>query len=247
MKLIKFLPIIIASLLLSGLGCSNDDDPQPQPQCLDGDGNIVTQTIQLPTDISGFNMFIVADVVLTKGEPQEVRITAEQNIIDNIETNVSNGIWDIKYDECVDDHRDITIYITMATLEKLTVTGVGEISSTNTFDQLNDLELVFTGAGSIDLDIAARHVNSNLTGAGNIALAGSTESQEITISGTGHYRAFDLISDTCTVLLTGVGNCEVLVNDVLDVTITGVGNVSYKGGPDITATITGLGRLINAN
>lgn len=68
---------------------------------------------------------IGANVVLTKGEPQELKIEAEQNILDDIETNVSGGILKIDQDRCLDVHEEITVYITLASLEKITVTGAG--------------------------------------------------------------------------------------------------------------------------
>ena len=60
-------------------------------------------------------------------------------------------------------------------------------------------------------------------------------------------KAFDLEVGTCSINITGVGDCEVHVRDSLTVDIIGVGNVYYLGQPSITSSISGVGALIDAN
>lgn len=67
-----------------------------------------------------------------------------------------------------------------------------------------------------------------------------------TFSGAGNILAFDLISETTIISLSGTGKAEVYVDQLLDVTITGAGSVYYKGKPTIIQNITGSGSLIDA-
>ena len=249
MKTIKhFFLLFFTGLLMVSLGCDNDNDNDPTPSgCIDGIGNVVNQDITLPGDITGFAMTIVADVVLTQGATQEVSISAQQNIIDNIETRVANGNWEIDFEQCANDYEDITIYITLPDLKDIVITGVGSVSATNTFTGLEELNITFTGSGDLTLDVEAQTINSSITGVGDIVLSGTTVDQSITISGVGNYHGFDLISETCTVMVSGAGNAEVSVTDDLNVTISGAGNVYYKGSPDLTVTISGTGNLIDSN
>jgi hypothetical protein len=90
-------------------------------------------------------------------------------------------------------------------------------------------------------------LNSTLSGAGNIVLVGKVGTYQITHSGAGNILAFDLISETTIISLSGTGKAEVYVDQLLDVTITGAGSVYYKGKPTIIQNITGSGSLIDAN
>ena len=243
----QFLFLFLGVLLMTSLGCDNENDNPKPSNCIDGTGSVVSEDIVLPGNITGFEMLIAADIVLTQGLVQEVRIEAQQNIIDNILTEVSNGNWKIEYDRCVDNHEDVTIYITLPTLKEIVFTGVGDLSSTNSFENLDDPLIVFTGVGTVTLDLSANSITSIITGVATFNLSGTVENQNVTFSGVGNYNAFTLNSKTCDIRVTGSGDCKVLVTDALDVTITGSGDVYYKGMPSISVTITGSGALIDAN
>jgi len=104
-------------------------------------------------------------------------------------------------------------------------------------------------ADTIRFDITIPDISSiTLTGVGDYILSGDYQDElAISLTGVGTVKAFDLEVGTCTILITGVGDCEVNVKDELIVIITGVGDIYYKGDPSFDQTITGVGRLIDAN
>ena len=60
---------------------------------------------------------------------QSIRIDAQQNILDNIETFVNNEVLTIKFDKNVGRHEEIYVYLTIANLKQLGISGSGDISS----------------------------------------------------------------------------------------------------------------------
>ena len=75
-----------------------------------GAGAIVSETKEISL-IEGLKLEIPATVHLTKGDKQSLRIDAQQNIIDNIETHVNNEVLTLKFDEYVAWHKDIHFYL----------------------------------------------------------------------------------------------------------------------------------------
>ena len=243
----KFLNVSIAILLLAGLTFSSCDQDVLR---IDGEGPIVTETLQVP-DFRGINLEEGADVVITQGSVQEVVATGHGNIIDRLKTNVSGDVWDIDFENGRYGDYELTIYITVPDLEEVLLSGAGDII-VNDFTDQGNLDLSISGSGEIFLNQfdGPDYLDINISGSGSITAQNdipSVKKTDIRISGSGNYFGFAVNTDECDVVIPGSGVCEVFVNDVLDVTISGSGMVYYKGNPSINQTITGSGTIVNAN
>lgn len=210
-----------------------------------GTGPVVTQAISIG-ELSAINMTISADVYFIKGDVQYIEIEAQQNIIDNIERDVDNGMWEIEFDKRVYTHEPVKIYITTPHIEEIIISGSGDIFTEDMFES-DEIELIISGSG--DIDFAAKSLVTNITisGSGDIYLNGETNVQDIIISGSGNYNAYDYLSTETEVSIPGSGNCRVNVSDMLDVDISGSGSVFYRGYPTIRTSISGSGSVIDSN
>jgi hypothetical protein len=92
-------------------------------------------------------------------------------------------------------------------------------------------------------DLAARNLTIKVSGSGNFDLAGQVDTQDITITGAGNYRASDLQSKEAQVAISGSGDVTVWATDSLDARITGFGNIRYYGNPSVSQSITGGGTV----
>ena len=229
-----------------------------------GSGSVVSENIDANL-IEGLNLEIPATVYLTKSNDQSIRIDAQQNILDNIETYVTDDVLTIKFDENVANHKDIKIYISLANLKRLSITGSGDISSDDSFETEEKLDISISGSGDIEADAPeveinisgsgdiklvtnTQKLNSNISGSGDILLSGeSTGTANYQISGSGDISAFDFETVDCSVNTAGSGSAKVYVTNSLNVVIAGTGDVYYKGNPSLNVSIAGTGNVVNAN
>jgi hypothetical protein len=237
-RLIILLLIIPGFLLFEGCGKSLTG--------IKGEGPVVSQDFDLPL-FWGIAQSIDANVILSEGDVQSVRVEGQQNIINNLKQTVSNGVWNLDYHDNVRTHAGLTIYITSPNIDYLTVSGSGNIESTNTFTDTTNVYLNISGSGNISLRTNAWQVQSIISGSGNINISGWAINHSATISGSGSVRAFDLITENTNVTISGSGIAQVYASDYLNVTISGSGSVFYRGNPQINVNITGSGALINSN
>lgn len=208
-----------------------------------GYGDIVTQSLVLE-NFTGFVNSISADIYITQGEEPEVVIEAQQNIIDNIEQDrVENGFWKIKYDRWVRRADKVKIYITMPYLDKVVISGSGKVTGETIFTDLDDLDLVISGSGSIYLDFESENLDITISGSGDMDLSGVTPTIDATISGSGNVRAFDLESDSVECVISGSGDTRLSVSEYLKAVISGSGSVIYRGIPEINVRISGSGNV----
>jgi hypothetical protein len=207
-----------------------------------GEGPKITKTLDVD-NFDGVGLSINADLYLTQGDSYSFRIEAQENIIENIETDIDGGYLKIKFDKNVGRHAGITIWITMPTLTKAYLSGSGLIKSERPFKGLGNLEVGISGSGDIDLAFDAADVNTRISGSGDIRLNGSARNMEIRISGSGEVAAGGLTTNNCSVRISGSGDCEVNAEGDLVVSTSGSGDVYYRGRPRVKAKVSGSGEV----
>jgi len=189
-----------------------------------GEGPKVTKTLDLD-EITELGVSIGANVYLTQGNKQKVEVKAQQNIIDLLDREVRGGKWRVRLEKGTNlkNHDGIDIYMTISTIEELSVAGSGSIIGKTKFNNLDDLEVSIAGSGDVDL-------------------SGSGDDLEVSVAGSGDVDMAGFVVDNCEVSIAGSGDCEVNVSGSLKVSIAGSGDVKYKGNPDkVKSSIAGSG------
>ena len=244
-KKLSWLVLAIAGIFTIN-GCFIDvDDDDGFFNCVDGSGPIVTETLTLP-NFTGISLEMSGTVLISQGPVQSVVVEGKGNIIDELELDVTNGIWHIETDRCVRDIGDLKIFITVPDISVLNVSGSGDIISENTL-VIGDIELDVSGSGTIDVEMEADDIDAAISGSGEVFLSGSADELKFRISGSGDLRSFNLQCRTADLTISGSGDAEVRVSDQLDVRISGSGDVFYKGNPTLNVQISGSGQVVNAN
>ncbi len=236
----KNLQILVLFFVTSFLTVSTSCAQKNWGSGITGEGSAVTENWDL-SSFDGIALSVNADVYLTQGSSQSIKVSGQKNILDNIERNVKDDVWKIKFKERVKKHEELKIWITIPDLTKVAVAGSGDVKGENTFRDLGDLNLAVAGSGDINLSFEAGDVNTSISGSGDISLAGSAKSNNIAISGAGDISAFDLRTSSCNISIAGSGDCQVNASNNLDVTIAGSGDVVYVGSPKVTKKIAGSG------
>jgi len=210
-----------------------------------GEGDTVTRQLTVPA-FEGVDLRIAGDVVLMEGPTQKVEVQGQENIINQLETDVDNGTWEIEFDNRVRNYDRLKVFITLPELRRMVISRSSNIQGLSTFTSA-DLSVNVSGSGNTTLTTTPTTVDARISGAGNIELTGTTTNQSVRISGSGNYRSFGLRSDNCDVTISGAGDVEVTANTSLRADISGSGSVRYKGQPTINFSGSGSGRVINSN
>lgn len=196
-------------------------------------------------DFDRLRLKSIGHVYVKLGDEQSVRIEADDDVVDNVVTEVYGNELVITiegaFPEWIVDPK-IEIFIVMKEIKGFELTGVGKISSEGVL-KTTDLELRNAGLGSIFLQIEADDIITRLDGLGQISLEGTAKSNNITIKGAGKVDSKYLETKEAKILSSGFGACTVYATEELDVKITGLGKVRYRGNPEVKRKITGIGSL----
>lgn len=211
-------------------------------QKIKGTGPRVTRTLDLAS-FEKIESNISADVEITQGSTQKITVEGQANIIDLIQTEVSDNKWKIKFPKNTwGDYEDLKIKITLPKLTAVGLGGSGSIITTNMFTA-DEFNVGVSGSGTVKVMVEANRVDCGLSGSGNIHLQGKTHDLKIGTSGSGNVKALDFSASQVKIGISGSGSCEVSATDMLEAGISGSGSIRYKGQPKIKTGISGSGSI----
>lgn len=235
----KKLSLALISGLLLFSGCIF---PQRSTRII-GSGDMITQARR----VSGFNSIQlngIGTLYIEQGNGESLEITAEDNIIEYLESNVVGN--NLRLEESnfvnVDPTKEIIYRLSVKDLEKLEVNGLGELH----IGPLETPRLNFkiSGSGDADfMDLQADSLMLEISGLGNVKVTGNVASQRVDLSGAGHYDAQNLLSGEAKINISGTGKAVVWVTSELDVELSGMGNLQYYGSPVLSTEISGIGTV----
>ncbi len=218
MKNIIQLVLLIA---ITVLAACNDDQLK-----ITGSGKIITEN-RTGNSFDKIHTSGSLDISIVQGNQQSIELVADDNVINNIITEVSSNTLNVALKSGNYNNINVKVNITIPDLKGLNNIGSGNMTVTD-FLNINNLEVGNTGSGNI-----------NVSGTGNTLI--------ITNSGSGNFNGFNYVVDDCAVNNSGSGHSKINCSDNLSGANSGSGNVSYKGNPkSVTISNTGSGNVTNA-
>lgn len=193
---------------------------------IEGSGSSISE-IRNVTEFTKVSSEGVFEVTVTHGNSQSAEITANDNIIQRLKTEVVDNELRLYLDDR--NYKDISLKanIVAERINSIKNTGIGDFVISNVDENGN--------------------FNISNSGTGNISITGNAESLTLENVGDGKFNGFEFIVLNCSAKIIGSGDCEVHPISTLNVDIEGSGDVYYKGTPAIEANIAGSGKVIDAN
>lgn len=193
----------------------------PESPVIDGSGRLISET----RAVSGFkavDLNAFGTLTITQGEEEGLEISAEDNVMPLISSDVSDGTLLIKMNGTLNTTRGVIFRLKVKDLEAITISGAGGVKRSK---------------------LEGDTLSVRLLGAGSVELFGTVRAQNVEIAGAGAYNAPELASEEATVTIDGFGSAIVQVSKRLDATVNGAGSVEYIGSPEITENVSGLGTV----
>jgi hypothetical protein len=262
-KNVKFLLVglvLVVSILACDISVNTGDLAGER---IRGSGDIAEED----RDVSGMSrveLAMTGTLHIEVGDNEELRIEAEDNLLDYIETDVRGGelVIETRQGYDLDPTRSIEYFLTVTELEAIRLSSDGDAeapelqaerfsinidsSGSLNIDSLDcpSLDVEISSSGNVSIseltgDTISIDINSN----GDLEIAGGqVEGQDISISSSGEYRANDLASLVAVVDLSSNGSATIRVSDRLSGTLSSSGFVYYIGDPELDVSTTSSGR-----
>jgi predicted small secreted protein len=212
-----------------------------------GSGNVTTEDRPV-SGVTGVALRTLGDLTIEVGDQESLRIEAEDNLLQYLETTVSGGVLNIQEAEDVDlrPKKAVRYYLTVKSLESIEVTSSGNVTAPVL--TAGGLTVDVTSSGDVEVaSLEADSLEVRLSSSGGVTIGGGqVTSQEARLSSSGDYDAGDLRSSSATVGLSSSGSAIIWVTDRLEADLSSSGHLEYYGSPqaDVNESSSGDARSL---
>ncbi|MBU0743618.1 DUF2807 domain-containing protein [bacterium] len=189
---------------------------------IEGSGVMETRSFDLK-DFEAIELEGAMDIEVAFGGRQEVAVTLDDNLFDNLELEVNGRTLTVGWDKSCDPDGDCRMRITMRKLKAVKIEGAGDIGIR---------------------DLSGDAFAYDLYGAGDLEIDGQVGELDITLNGAGDVEARALKAKRVKALVNGVGDVKVTATESIDARVNGVGEIDYWGEPEREKTrVGGIGEI----
>jgi hypothetical protein len=266
----NYVAFILVGLILvfSVLACDLPMYGDLGSQTVRGSG-VVAEENRDVINISGIELAMPGTVYLLMGSTESLRIEAEENLLEYIETDVTAGrlVIETRRGIRLQTTRPINYYLTVDDLKTIVISSSGDVEAEDlqsesvsvTTSSSGNLSIGSLDCTSLDVEISssgnaaiaelmATSISVQISSSGNLeVLGGQVQRQDISISSSGEYRAKDLASAEAEVTLTSNGTATISVSDRLSGRLSSSGDIYYIGNPEVNVRTTSSGRTVRIN
>lgn len=212
-------------------------------------GPVVSETRQC-NSFSRLHLDDNVDIILHTDTTPFLKVTAGQNLLEGIITEVSENTLYVKNENRCNWVRSFknryTVEVGLAQPEMISYYGSGTVTCADTIRSDDFTFDCWNGSGSVDLLLDCGTVRLSIhNGRCDLRASGESGVTYLFLNDTGYLLTGDLRSGYCYVRNSGTGDILLNVEKELGVEIFYYGSVFYRGDPyRIDRNITGSGRLI---
>lgn len=231
---------LIAPTLLLALTACGPDEVRVVGE-YDSIENRSDATTRVATDADGDRETI--EISCLTGSASDIRIETENGFFDGEASMTVRSDGDVS---------DCTIILDPDTLERIHVSGNGDIDIEGTATGLGLVSI--TGSGNLDInavhtdnfqldasgtgdlsigDLVLDELDVNMTGTSSATLAGEVESADVYLTGTTALDARDLVVQDLDLEMNGDAEAEITVEGSLDADLSGSATLDVWAGADL--------------
>ncbi|NQU85117.1 MAG: DUF2807 domain-containing protein [Mariniphaga sp.] len=200
-------------------------------------GNANASTEKENRKTSDFNSIHVStgiDLFLTMGSDEKVTIVADDEIIDDIITEVKNGVLKIYQKNRMfrwNFNKERKAYVTVKTLEKLHASSGSDVISENTITG-DELEVRVSSGSDIKIEVEVNSLDLKSSSGSDARIAGKAKYFKADASSGSDIKAQDLKTKNCEVEVSSGSDASVNVSGELIARASSGGDINYYGNPE---------------
>lgn len=221
--------IMLAITVFGFAAQSQKNDKYNDKERIEGSGNVITKDFP----VKSFDQLTSSGVFslkLSQGDKEQVKIEAEDNLMDlfTVQNEGSKLTIHMKKDVSINTKKKMIVYVTFKNLKNMNLSMVGGTSSDDKL-RFSDLKLKNQSVGSVNLNMTLQSLHLENESVGTLKLAGSADNAVIKSNSVGSVQAGDFVVQKMEIDNNGVGSATVNAEKELKVSDSFLGKVSNKG------------------
>jgi len=195
-----------------------------------GNGEVVSEDRTINSNFNEIKVQQGIQVFLTQGNSTELKVEADENIIDLLITEVKDNELKIYFEKNVNKAKSRNVYLTANEISKIRTSSGAMIKTENTLET-NTLELDSSSGSSIKVTVNASEIISSSSSGSNIHVYGKTKSFSASASSGSSIDADKLETVNTSAKVSSGANIDVNVSGKLVAKASSGGSIDYEGNP----------------
>lgn len=189
----------------------------------------------------------VFNLMLIQSDQESIEVEGDEELIKKLLIDQDGDLLTLSMEEDIEDNfftkEELRITLSLKDLKELKYDGVGNVKTNGIF-KVDQVRLIGTGVGNLELDLDAQQIDADFDMVGNINLQGKSNRAFFTNNGVGNLDASNLIVKDMEINSSGIGKVEIHCNGDLSLVVDGIGSVSYSGHPRVLKKeVSGIGKV----
>jgi hypothetical protein len=210
---------------------------------LTGSGNMVSERRNVEA-FQAIDAGGIAEVIFQQGSVLSVEVTADDNIIEWVETRVKGGTLHVKVKKNK-SYIDATVRVTVTApmLRGVDCSGASSFRSNGVWQSTEPVRIEASGASAVEAELDTPEVVVRASGGGEVQLRGKTRLTDFDAAGRASIRAMDLFAEEAKLDASGAGSIHAYASVRLKAKASGAAGIRYAGGGAVQSTISGAGSV----
>lgn len=195
-----------------------------------GNGEVVSEDRTISSNFSEIKVQQGIQVYITQGNSTELKVEADENIIDVLRTEVKNNILNIYFDKNVYKASSRKVYLTTSDISKIETSSGASVKTENTIET-TILELDSSSGSAIKMYVNADEISSSSSSGATINIYGKSKEFSAMASSGSTIDADKLETINATAKVSSGANIDLNVSGKLIAKASSGGDIDYEGNP----------------
>lgn len=209
---------------------------------IQGNRNVVSEDRKINSDFETIKVSEGITVYLTQSDDVDLRVEADENIIDLLVTEVEGDVLKIYFDKKVSRAKARNVYLSAEKISSIKTSSGAEVKSEGVIES-KDIVLRSSSGSEINIKVDALSVTASTSSGSEIDVSGSTEYFTGNASSGSEIDADNLIAKNGNVSVSSGAGIDVHVTDELTASASSGGNISYVGNPNLNKSKSSGGSI----
>ncbi len=200
-------------------------------------------TVEEVRNVGSFNALRVSsgiDITLIQGEQTKLIVIADEDIIDDVESEVVGDELRLSVDRGWFRRGNVDAIITFVNLESLDVSAGSDVESEGLL-RLEDIDIEASSGSDIKLSLEGNEVNLRTSSGSDASLTGSARGFFAKASSGSDINAYEFEVENAVLELSSGSDVKAWVTRSLEVNASSGSDVYYKGDPEVLNINTSSG------
>lgn len=176
------------------------------------------------------------DLFLKMSDSEEVKVVADNDLIDNLITEVKNGTLEIYMKKSGWNNWKINgtrkVYVSVKELNEIHSSSGSDVRSENTLTG-ESLEVKVSSGADVELDVVYKNFSVDTSSGSDAKISGKTKTLVAEASSGSDIKAGSLESKICKASASSGSDITVNVSDEIYAHASSGGDISYTGNPSV--------------